>query len=368
MQGAVHIGGEVADALAGGRAVVALESTIISHGFPYPDNLECATRCEAIVREAGAVPATVGIVAGAPTVGMSTDQIEHFATARIQKASRRDVAALAVRGADGATTVSATMLLAGLAGVRVFATGGIGGAHRGAQDSFDVSADLLELARTDMCVVCAGAKSVLDIGLTLEVLETHGVPVLGYRTDHFPAFYTRTSGHAVDARFDSAEEIARVLATSDALALGSGTLVVNPIAEKHEVDPRRLEAWTRQALEEAGRPQHRHHRPRRPRQDHAGRPAAAVHHVFRENQQVAERVLDSNDQERERGITILAKNISIRYRDVKINVIDTPGHADFGGEVERVLKMADGVLLIVDAFEGPMPQTRFVLRTRSSMG
>lgn len=251
---AVTMSAEVRDALKDGVPVVALESTIISHGFPYPSNLECALECERIVREEGAVPATVAILAGRPTVGLSREQIEFLATAgaeRISKASRRDIGVLAATGADGATTVAGTMLIAALAGIRVFATGGIGGVHRGAQRTFDVSADLLELARTDVAVVCAGAKSILDLPLTLEVLETHGVPVLGLGTDEFPAFYARTSGLGVDARLDSPEEVARVLAARKELGLDGGVLVVNPIAAEHEIDRGRLDAWTAEALAEA---------------------------------------------------------------------------------------------------------------------
>lgn len=245
---------EVRTALDEGRPVVALESTIISHGFPYPSNLECALECERIVRDEGAVPATIAILGGTPTVGLAREQIEHVATVgveRIAKASRRDIGVLSARGGDGATTVAGTMLIAALAGIRTFATGGIGGVHRGAQQSFDVSADLLELARTDVCVVCAGAKSILDLSLTLEVLETHGVPVLGYRTDEFPAFYSRVSGLGVDARVESPEEVAAVLAAREGLGIEGGTLVVNPIAPEHEIARERLDAWTQEALAEA---------------------------------------------------------------------------------------------------------------------
>ena len=239
MSSSLSLSEEVVVALAEGRPVVALESTIISHGFPYPANLECALNCERVVREEGAVPATIAVLGGRPVVGLSAEQIEHLATAgpdRVAKASRRDLGVLAARKADGATTVAGTMLIAALAGIRVFATGGIGGVHRGAQESFDVSADLMELARTPVCVVCAGAKSVLDIGLTLEVLETHGVPVLGYATDEFPAFYSRSSGYEVDARFDSPAEIAEVLDAADGFELDGGIVVANPIAPEHEID------------------------------------------------------------------------------------------------------------------------------------
>ena len=245
---------EVADALSTGRPVVALESTIISHGFPYPSNVECALQTEAAVRESGAVPATIAILGGRLTVGLTGEQIEHLATAGangIAKASRRDIGVLVAGGADGATTVAGTMLIAALAGIRVFATGGIGGVHRGAQRTFDISADLLELAHTPVCVVCAGAKSILDIGLTLEVLETNGVPVLGYRTDEFPAFYSRQSGHGVDARLESADEIAGALRAHWGLGLSGGVVVANPVPERFEIDSATLGEWTERALAQA---------------------------------------------------------------------------------------------------------------------
>lgn len=254
MSEALYVADEVADALARGGPVVALESTIISHGFPYPANLECALECERIVREEGAVPATIAIMGGRPTVGIAERDIEHLATAgadKIAKASRRDLGVLAARGADGATTVAGTMVLAALAGIRMFATGGIGGVHRDASRTFDISADLLELARTDVAVVCAGAKSILDIGLTLEVLETHGVPVLGYRTDRFPAFYSRESGFGVDARLEEPSEVASVLAARRALGLFGGVIIANPIAAEHEIGREMLDGWTDQALAEA---------------------------------------------------------------------------------------------------------------------
>jgi len=233
---------EVQSALDEGRPVVALESTIISHGFPYPANVECALEAERNVRVGGAIPATVALLGGKLRVGLTPDDIEHLARAGdVEKASRRDIPVLLSAGRDGATTVAGTMLVAAMAGISVFATGGIGGVHRGAQESFDVSADLLELARTDVAVVCAGAKSILDLGLTLEVLETHGVPVLGYRTDEFPAFYTRSSGHGVDRRLDSAAEIAGVLRVRRDLGLAGGTVIANPIAVEHELDPEWLD-------------------------------------------------------------------------------------------------------------------------------
>lgn len=249
---------EVAGALAEGAPVVALESTIISHGFPYPANVECALTAERIARENGAVPATVAILGGRLTAGLSEAQIEHLARAGadgVAKASRRDIAALAAQGADGATTVAGTMLIAAMAGIRVFATGGIGGVHRGAQQTFDVSADLLELAQTDIAVVCAGAKSILDIGLTLEVLETHGVPVIGYQTDEFPAFYARASGSWCDRRVETPDEVADILRVKRTLGLGGGVVVANPIPFEHELDPEWLSGIISSALaaaEEAG--------------------------------------------------------------------------------------------------------------------
>ncbi|MDY0087718.1 MAG: pseudouridine-5'-phosphate glycosidase [Coriobacteriia bacterium] len=240
---------EVSSALAAGQPVVALESTIITHGFPYPANLQCALEVEQVVREQGAIPATVGVVRGVLTIGLTHAEIERFASAGdIVKASRRDLPVLAARGGDGGTTVAATMVGAALAGVRVFATGGIGGVHRGAERTFDISADLEELARTNVTVVCAGAKSVLDIGLTLEHLETHGVPVVGYRTDEFPAFYTRTSGFSVPARLDTPQEIADLIKAKQALGLGGGVVVANPIETAHALEEEEIERITHEAL------------------------------------------------------------------------------------------------------------------------
>jgi len=245
----VVVAPEVAEALRDGRPVVALESTIISHGFPYPANVECALTAEKMARDGGAVPATIAIIGGSIRVGLSAEDIEYLATAGgITKASRRDIATLVALGTDGATTVAGTMLVAALVGIRVFATGGIGGVHRGGWETMDVSADLLELARTDVTVVCAGAKSILDLGLTLEVLETHGVPVLGYQTDEFPAFYKRSSGFRVDQRLDTAEEIAAVLRARRALDIHGGVLVANPIPSEHALDPETVDGWTTTAL------------------------------------------------------------------------------------------------------------------------
>ncbi|MDO8915328.1 MAG: pseudouridine-5'-phosphate glycosidase [Coriobacteriia bacterium] len=252
MNAHLEIAPEVRAAIDAGSPVVALESTIISHGFPYPANVECALEAERIAREEGAVPATIAVLAGRLCVGLAREQVEHLATAKpIAKVSRRDLGAIVASGLDGATTVAGTMVVAAMAGIRVFATGGIGGVHRGAERTFDISADLLELARTDVAVVCAGAKSVLDLPLTLEVLETHGVPVLGYRTDEFPAFYSRTSGLRVDARLETPEEVAAVMRVRSGLGLGGGIVVANPIAPEHEIQRATLDGWTDAALAEA---------------------------------------------------------------------------------------------------------------------
>ncbi len=229
---------EVAQAIAEGRPVVALESTIISHGMPYPQNVETALNVERIVRENGAVPATIAILGGRLKAGLTAEEIEYLGCegTRVTKASRRDLAALVARGADGATTVTTTMMIAHMAGIRIFATGGIGGVHRGAETTMDISADLEELAHTPVMVICAGAKSILDLGLTLEYLETHGVPVIGYGTKELPAFYTRHSGFSVDYELDSPEELARVFEVQQELGLCGGMLVTNPIPEEYSMD------------------------------------------------------------------------------------------------------------------------------------
>lgn len=233
------------------QPVVALESTIIAHGMPYPANKETALQVEAIIREVGAVPATIAVLGGRLKVGLSPAEIDHLAGAgHVEKASRRDLPFILAKRMDGATTVAATMIVAALAGIRVFVTGGIGGVHRGAQETFDISADLEELARTDVADVCAGAKSILDIGLTLEYLETKGVPVVGYRTDEFPAFYSRSSGFRVDYRVDTPEELARALTVKWALGLSGGVVVANPIPEAYALDDDRIDAAIAQALEE----------------------------------------------------------------------------------------------------------------------
>ena len=229
---------EVAAAVAAGKPVVALESTIISHGMPYPQNVETALKVEQIIRDNGAVPATIAILGGRLKAGLTAEEIEYLGKKGqdVTKASRRDLAVLVSRKADGATTVTTTMMIAHMAGIQVFATGGIGGVHRGAETTMDISADLEELASTPVMVVCAGAKSILDLGLTLEYLETHGVPVLGYGTKELPAFYTRKSGFEVDYRVDTPAELAAAFRASLDLGLRGGMLVTNPIPEEFAMD------------------------------------------------------------------------------------------------------------------------------------
>lgn len=233
----LDINPEVEKALREGRPVVALESTIISHGMPYPQNAETARRTEAIIRENGAVPATIGIIGGRLKAGLTDEEIEYMAREKnIIKASRRDLPFIVSKSLDGATTVASTMIIAALAGIRVFVTGGIGGVHRDAENTMDISADLQELANTNVAVVCAGAKSILDIGLTLEYLETHGVPVVGFGVDDFPAFYTRKSGFKVDYRVDEPVDIARALRAKWDLGLKGGMVIGNPIPGQYEMD------------------------------------------------------------------------------------------------------------------------------------
>ena len=226
---------EVAEAIAAGKPVVALESTIISHGMPYPQNVQTALEVERIIRENGAVPATIAIIGGRLKAGLTAEEIEYFGKkgTAIAKASRRDLAVLCARGEDGATTVTTTMIIAHMAGIKVFATGGIGGVHRGAETTMDISADLEELASTPVMVVCAGAKSILDLGLTLEYLETHGVPVIGYGTEKLPAFYSRESKFNVDYRIDTPEDLAKSFKAQRDLGLTNGMLVTNPIPEQY---------------------------------------------------------------------------------------------------------------------------------------
>ena len=243
---------EVAAAIRAGKPVVALESTIISHGMPYPQNVETALAVEKIIRDNGAVPATIAIIGGRLKAGLSTEQIEYFGKKgqSIHKASRRDLAALCAKGEDGATTVATTMLIAHMAGIKIFATGGIGGVHRGAETTMDISADLEELAQTPVMVVCAGAKSILDLGLTLEYLETKGVPVIGYGTKELPAFYTRQSGFGVDYRLDTPEELAATWKASADMGLKGGMLVCNPIPEEFAMPKDVIDKAIDQAIDE----------------------------------------------------------------------------------------------------------------------
>ena len=244
---------EVAAALKAGKPVVALESTIISHGMPYPQNVETALRVEQTVREGGAVPATIAVISGRLKAGLTPEEIEYLGKkgTAVAKASRRDLPVLVARKQDGATTVATTMIIAALAGIRVFATGGVGGVHRGAETTMDISADLEELARTPVMVICAGAKSILDLGLTLEYLETKGVPVIGYGTEELPAFYTRKSGFKVDYRLDTSKEVADAFIAKQEMGLVGGMLVTNPIPEAYSMDADRINAVIDEAVEGA---------------------------------------------------------------------------------------------------------------------
>lgn len=244
---------EVKKALDEGRAVVALESTIISHGMPYPQNVETALNVEKIVRENGAVPATIAILGGKLKVGLTPDEIEYLGKkgTEVVKTSRRDIPFILSKKLDGATTVATTMIIANLAGIKVFGTGGIGGVHRGAQQTFDISADLQELAHTDVAVVCAGAKSILDLGLTLEYLETQGVTVVGFGTDELPAFYTRKSGLKVDYRVDNEKDLALALKAKWDLGLQGGMVIGNPIPAEFEMDYDTINTAIEKALKEA---------------------------------------------------------------------------------------------------------------------
>ena len=248
----LDIAPEVAAALAEGKPVVALESTIISHGMPYPQNVETALAVEKIVRENGAVPATIAIIGGRLKAGLSPEEIEYFGKKgpEIAKASRRDLPVLIAKGQDGACTVTTTMMIAAMAGISVFATGGIGGVHRGAETTMDISADLEELGQTPVMVICAGAKSILDLGLTLEYLETKGVPVIGYGTDELPAFYTRKSGFGVDYRLDTPAELAAAFHAQREMGLKGGMLVTNPIPEEYSMDADVINAAIDQAVAE----------------------------------------------------------------------------------------------------------------------
>ena len=248
----LDISPEVQKALAEGRPVVALESTIISHGMPYPQNVETALLVEQTIRANGAVPATIAVIGGRLKAGMTREEIEYLGKAgrAVTKASRRDLPALVAKKADGATTVTTTMIIAHMAGIKVFATGGIGGVHRGAETTMDISADLEELAQTPVMVVCAGAKSILDLGLTLEYLETKGVPVIGFGTDELPAFYTRKSGFGVDYRVDSPAELAAMFRAQRELGYRGGMLVTNPIPEEYAMDKAVIDKAIEQALTE----------------------------------------------------------------------------------------------------------------------
>ena len=249
----VKLSPRVEAALKEGRPVIALESTIISHGMPYPQNVETALRCEAAARECGAEPATIAVIGGKLCAGLTEQEIDYLGRegTKVTKASRRDLPILIARKADGATTVAATMIIAALAGIKIFATGGVGGVHRGAETTMDISADLEELAQTPVAVVCAGAKSILDLGLTLEYLETKGVPVLGYRTKELPAFYTPHSGFSVDYQVDSPQEIAACIRAQREMGYPGGMLITNPIPEEYAMPAETINAAISQALREA---------------------------------------------------------------------------------------------------------------------
>ena len=246
---------EVREAIEAGKPVVALESTIISHGMPYPQNVETALQVEQIIRDNGAVPATIAIIGGRLKAGLTPEEIEYFGKKgpEITKASRRDLAMLCAKGEDGACTVTTTMMIAHMAGIKIFATGGIGGVHRGAEVTMDISADLEELAQTPVMVICAGCKSILDIGLTLEYLETHGVPVIGFGTEDMPAFYTQKSGFKVDYKVDSPAELANFFNTHIELGMRGGILVGNPIPEEYSMDPDVINPAIDEAIAECNR-------------------------------------------------------------------------------------------------------------------
>ena len=244
---------EVKEAIEAGKPVVALESTIISHGMPYPQNVETALQVEQIIRDNGAVPATISIIGGRLKAGLTPEEIEYFGKKgpEITKASRRDLAMLCAKGEDGACTVTTTMMIAHMAGIKVFATGGIGGVHRGAEVTMDISADLEELTQTPVMVICAGCKSILDIGLTLEYLETHGVPVIGFGTEDMPAFYTQKSGFKVDYKVDTPEELAHFFKTHTELGMRGGVLVGNPIPDEYSMDPDVINPAIEKAIDES---------------------------------------------------------------------------------------------------------------------
>jgi pseudouridylate synthase len=251
----LDLSAEVADALSSGAPIVALESTIISHGMPYPRNVETALRVEAKVRESGAIPATIAVMGGRLRAGLDQAQIESLGRSgsKVAKVSRRDLPRVVSEGKDGATTVAATMIIASMAGIKIFATGGIGGVHRGAERSWDVSADLEELARTEVAVVCAGAKSILDLPKTLEYLETKGVPVIGFGTDEFPAFYTSRSGLRVEERANEPAEVARLLKAKWGLGLGGGVVIGNPVPDEYSMDSSAIGSAIEAALDAASK-------------------------------------------------------------------------------------------------------------------
>jgi len=243
---------EVKKAIDEDRPVVALESTIISHGMPYPENLTCANECEAVIREHGAIPATMAILDGRIKVGLTEEQLKLFAVSKdIIKCSRRDLPYVIAKKQNGAATVSATMIMASLAGIRFFATGGVGGVHRGAEDSMDISADLFELSATDVCVISAGVKSILDIGRTIEYLETHGVPIVAFGQDDFPAFYTRESGFKAPLRLDTPEEVAEMMRAKWTLGLRGGAIIGNPIPAEYAMPKEEIDKAINEALIEA---------------------------------------------------------------------------------------------------------------------
>lgn len=248
----IMISPEVQTALSEGQGVVALESTIITHGMPYPTNRDTAMRVEQAVRDEGAIPATIAVLKGIPTVGLSEKTIEQLARSEnAMKLSRADLAMAVARRVDGSTTVAATMILAKSAGISVFATGGIGGVHKGAELSFDVSADLQELSRTSVCVICAGAKAILDIPKTLEMLETLGVPVLTYGQENFPAFWSRDSALPASLRVDSIDEIVRFMNARESLGIEGGILIGNPVPETNEIPRQTMDGIIKQAVAEA---------------------------------------------------------------------------------------------------------------------
>jgi pseudouridine-5'-phosphate glycosidase len=252
MKSYVTFADEVRQALENNKPVVALETTIISHGMPYPQNIETARQVEQIIRDQGAIPATIGIMNGKIRIGLDERELEEFAVNKaVEKVSRRDLPYVLASGKMGATTVAGTMIAANLAGIRVFATGGIGGVHREGEVTWDVSADLIELAKTSVAVVCAGAKSILDLGRTLEYLETHGVPVVGYQTDEFPSFFARKSGYGVDFRLNTPEEVAVMMDTKWKLGMEGGLIVANPVPEEDALNHEEIEAVIVRALNEA---------------------------------------------------------------------------------------------------------------------